>query len=100
MKAIACIVGARPNFVKMAPILAAFKTQGTDLRPILVHTGQHYDESMSNSFFRQLGLPAPDVHLECGSGTQGEQTAKMLSRYEGWLLSCQDRPVLRSSSEM
>jgi UDP-N-acetylglucosamine 2-epimerase (non-hydrolysing) len=92
LKTIACIVGARPNFVKIAPILAALKTCADRLRPVLVHTGQHYDESMSDSFFNQLGLPSPDVFLETGSGTQGEQTAKVLSRYEGWLLNLTDRP--------
>jgi UDP-N-acetylglucosamine 2-epimerase (non-hydrolysing) len=85
-KSIACIVGARPNFVKMAP-------HRDRIRPILVHTGQHYDEQMSSSFFAQLGLPAPDVHLEAGSGTQGEQTAKVLVRYESWLLNGNPLPA-------
>jgi UDP-N-acetylglucosamine 2-epimerase (non-hydrolysing) len=89
---LACVVGARPNFVKMGPILAGLRAAGPQLRATLVHTGQHYDEAMSDLFFRQLGLPAPDVHLEVGSGSQGEQTAKVLSRYEAWLAGASPRP--------
>ncbi len=92
-RSIACIVGARPNFVKMGPILSALQKLAPDLQPLLVHTGQHYDSVMSDLFFSQLGLPAPAAHLEVGSGAQGEQTAKVLSRYEAWLLSCSPRPV-------
>ncbi len=91
VRSIACVVGARPNFVKMGPILAGLRQADPDLRPILIHTGQHYDEAMSDLFFRQLGLPTPDVHLEVGSGSQGEQTAKVLSRYEAWLMQTAPR---------
>ena len=91
-RSIACVVGARPNFVKMGPILLGLRTAAPDLKCVLVHTGQHYDEVMSDLFFKQLGLPDPDVHLEVGSGAQGEQTAKILSRYEEWLLKVESKP--------
>ena len=92
-RSIACVVGARPNFVKMGPILAGLRAADPQLRVTLIHTGQHYDEAMSDLFFRQLGLPTPDVHLEVGSGSQGEQTAKVLSRYESWLMQTAPRPL-------
>ena len=92
-RSIACVVGARPNFVKMGPILSGLRAADPQLSSLLVHTGQHYDEAMSDLFFRQLGLPVPDVHLEVGSGSQGEQTAKVLSRYEEWLLKADPRPA-------
>jgi len=93
MKSIACVVGARPNFVKMGPVLAGLRAADPELRVLLVHTGQHYDEAMSDRFFQQLGLPIPDVHLEVGSGTQAEQTAKVLTRYEAWLAKADPRPM-------
>src|SRR2546425_362695 len=93
MKTIACVVGARPNFVKMGPILSALKPCYDEIRPVLVHTGQHYDSSMSDQFFRQLRLPEPDVHLRVGSGSQGEQTAKVLMSYEAWLMAVEPRPA-------
>ena len=83
------IAGARPNFMKIAPIiraLAARKNGGGKLRYRLVHTGQHYDARMSGDFFTQLGIPEPDVNLEVGSGTQAEQTAAIMTRYEKLLL--------------
>ncbi len=83
------IAGARPNFMKIAPIIRAIKAreaQGGPVRYRLVHTGQHYDEKMSGDFFRQLGIPAPDVNLEVGSGTQAEQTGTIMTRYEKLLL--------------
>ena len=83
------IAGARPNFMKIAPIIHAIQArqaQGSRLRFRLVHTGQHYDERMSGDFFTQLGIPLPDVNLEVGSGTQAEQTASILVRYEKLLL--------------
>lgn len=83
------IAGARPNFMKIAPIIRAIearRAEGGALRYRLVHTGQHYDRSMSGEFFAQLGIPEPDVNLEVGSGTQGEQTAAILTRYERLLL--------------
>lgn len=83
------IAGARPNFMKIAPIIRAFearKATGGPLRYRLVHTGQHYDPRMSGEFFRQLGIPEPDVNLEVGSGTQAEQTGAIMARYEKLLL--------------
>jgi UDP-N-acetylglucosamine 2-epimerase (non-hydrolysing) len=83
------IAGARPNFMKIAPIIRAIQarqTQGSALRFRLVHTGQHYDARMSGDFFTQLGIPAPDVNLDVGSGTQAEQTAGIMTRYERLLI--------------
>jgi len=83
------IAGARPNFMKIAPIIHAIearKAQGGPVRFRLVHTGQHYDEKMSGDFFKQLGIPAPDVNLEVGSGTAAEQTAGIMIRYEKLLM--------------
>lgn len=82
---IACVVGARPNFVKMGPVLKGLQAASPQLVPLLVHTGQHYDEAMSDRFFRQLGLPPPVAHLQVGSGRQGQQTARILERFEAWL---------------
>ena len=75
------VVGARPNFMKIAPIVEEMK-KGPDLNGILVHTGQHYDEGMSDVFFRELGIPVPDVHLGVGSGTHAEQTARIMVEFE------------------
>lgn len=75
------LVGARPNFMKMAPVLAALGRR-PGVRCTLVHTGQHYDAKMSDVFFAELGLPAPDVHLGVGSGTHAEQTAKVMLALE------------------
>jgi UDP-N-acetylglucosamine 2-epimerase (non-hydrolysing) len=80
------IAGARPNFMKIAPIIRALAERGGRLGYRLVHTGQHYDSRMSGDFFEQLGIPAPDVNLEVGSGTQAEQTASIMTRYERLLL--------------
>jgi UDP-N-acetylglucosamine 2-epimerase (non-hydrolysing) len=74
------VVGARPNFMKLAPVHLALKARG--MTQTIVHTGQHYDAAMSQVFFDQLGLPAPDVNLEVGSGSHAEQTAAVLSRFE------------------
>jgi UDP-N-acetylglucosamine 2-epimerase (non-hydrolysing) len=74
---ICCIVGARPNFMKMAPILRALHAAG-GFKPWLVHTGQHYDHGMNDVFFEELGLPKPDVHLGVGSGSQAVQTARVM----------------------
>lgn len=90
---IVCIVGARPNLVKISPILASLAREVPQIPRILVHTGQHYDEGMSEVFFRQLGIQPPDVHLEVGSGAQGAQTARIISRYEEWLVQAQLRPA-------
>ena len=84
------IVGARPNFIKIAPIIEAIhkeQEKGTNIHFRLVHTGQHYDDNLSGEFFRQLQIPKPDINLEVGSGSQAEQTAKIMIRYEQLLLS-------------
>jgi UDP-N-acetylglucosamine 2-epimerase (non-hydrolysing) len=89
VKRIDLIAGARPNFMKIAPIIDALKAaeeRGGALRYRLVHTGQHYDKAMSGSFFEQLGIPEPDINLEVGSGTQAEQTGTIMVRYEKVLL--------------
>ncbi len=78
------IAGARPNFMKIAPIIDALKGTSMDFR--LVHTGQHYDRNMSGSFFDQLGIPEPHVNLGGGGGTQAEQTARIMVGYEALLL--------------
>jgi UDP-N-acetylglucosamine 2-epimerase (non-hydrolysing) len=75
------VVGARPNFMKIAPIVEEMRKE-PDLNGILVHTGQHYDEGMSDVFFRDLGIPVPDVHLGVGSGTHAEQTARIMVEFE------------------
>ena len=83
------IAGARPNFMKIAPIIHALQArikQGGAARYRLVHTGQHYDARMSGDFFLQLGIPKPDVDLEVGSGSQAEQTGAIMVRYEKLLL--------------
>lgn len=79
---IMCVVGARPNFMKMAPLMAAFRGGTDPFETTLVHTGQHYDAGMSDIFFRQLGMRAPDVQLGIGPGTQGAQTGRMMSALE------------------
>src|SRR5271165_3266438 len=95
------IVGARPNFMKAAPVVFAIRehnariaalpresqTASADpIQLVLVHTGQHYDEAMSGSFFSDLGLPKPDVHLEVGSGSHAAQTAEIMRRFEAVIL--------------
>ena len=83
------IAGARPNFIKIAPIISAIKEQqnlGGSIRYRLIHTGQHYDRRMSEDFFAQLRIPEPDINLNVGSGTQAEQTAAIMIRYEKLLL--------------
>ena len=79
------IAGARPNFMKIAPIMHALKKakdRGGAIAYRLVHTGQHYDEKLSESFFRQLNIPAPDANLEVGSGSQATQTANIMVKFE------------------
>ena len=80
------IAGARPNFMKIAPIIAALEKVSNKIQYRLIHTGQHYDKKMSGSFFEQLGIPEPHVNLEVGSGTQAEQTGRIMERYEALLL--------------
>ena len=84
MAELLCVVGARPNFMKMAPILKALRAYPT-LRPLLIHTGQHYDEAMSRVFFTELGLPAPDRNLEIGSDTHARQTARIMEAFDALL---------------
>ena len=79
------IVGARPNFMKVAPVMNALKTRKHVVQT-LVHTGQHYDANMSDVFFEQLGIPAPDVNLAVGSGTHARQTSEIMTRFEPVLL--------------
>lgn len=76
-----CVCGARPNFMKISPLMRVFRESGR-MQPILVHTGQHYDERMSRLFFRDLGIPAPDVDLGVGSGSHAVQTAEVMKRFE------------------
>lgn len=84
------IAGARPNFIKIAPIIDAIykaKKQGYNISYRLIHTGQHYDKNMSDSFFKQLGIPKPDFNLGAGGGTQAEQTASIMIGYEKLLIN-------------
>jgi UDP-N-acetylglucosamine 2-epimerase (non-hydrolysing) len=75
------VVGARPNFMKIAPIMEAYKAYPS-ITPLLVHTGQHYDQKMSDLFFHQLGIPEPDLNLEVGSSSRISQTAQIMQRFE------------------
>lgn len=77
-----CVVGARPNFMKMAPILRAFAAHHPAIPTLLVHTGQHYDKDMNDRLFEDLRLPQPDINLEVGSGTHAVQTAEVMRRFE------------------
>jgi UDP-N-acetylglucosamine 2-epimerase (non-hydrolysing) len=79
------IVGARPNLVKIAPLMREM-CKHASIQPILVHTGQHYDEKLSDVFFRQMGIPSPDFNLEVGSGSHAWQTAEILKRIEPLLI--------------
>ena len=103
------VVGARPNFMKAAPILAAVQRHNaanampgeaarvavrSHIHQLLVHTGQHYDASMSEQFFADLNMPRPDVHLEVGSGSHASQTAEIMKRFEPVLLEWRPDAVL------
>jgi UDP-N-acetylglucosamine 2-epimerase (non-hydrolysing) len=87
------IVGARPNLPKIAPLIREMQRH-PEIEPILVHTGQHYDEALSDIFFRQMGIPAPHVNLEVGSGSHAAQTAEVLKRVEPVLIEHQPDLVL------
>jgi UDP-N-acetylglucosamine 2-epimerase (non-hydrolysing) len=88
-----CVVGARPNFIKIAPLMRAFAGQPS-IEARLVHTGQHYDAALSDVFFRQLRIPKPDIELEVGAGTQTAQTAEIMRRFEPVLEAEQPQAVL------
>ncbi|OWY29820.1 non-hydrolyzing UDP-N-acetylglucosamine 2-epimerase [Herbaspirillum robiniae] len=79
---ILCIVGARPNFMKIAPIMAAFAALGDKVQATLLHTGQHYDVAMNHQYFEALGIPSPDINLEIGSGSHAVQTAAVMHHFE------------------
>src|SRR5256714_4383001 len=81
------VVGARPNFMKVGPIVDAMKRRRTEFTPLVVHTGQHYDAQMSDAFFRDLGLPEPDVYLGVGSGSHAAQTAAVMQSFEPVVLA-------------
>lgn len=77
-----CVVGARPNFMKIAPLIRVFRSRADRFDARLVHTGQHYDDAMKASFFDQLGIPEPDIDLGVGSGSHAVQTAEIMKRFE------------------
>jgi UDP-N-acetylglucosamine 2-epimerase (non-hydrolysing) len=79
---ILCVVGARPNFMKMAPIISALKGLAPALSVRLLHTGQHYDVAMNHQYFEALGIPSPDINLDVGSGSHAVQTAEIMRRFE------------------
>jgi UDP-N-acetylglucosamine 2-epimerase (non-hydrolysing) len=80
------VAGARPNFMKVAPIVAAMKRRENQFKSLLVHTGQHYDEAMSEAFFRDLKMPAPDIHLGVGSASHAQQTAAIMQAFEPFVI--------------
>ncbi len=90
---ILCVGGARPNFMKLAPLFRAF-SRHPEFSPALIHTGQHYDEKMSGQFFTELGLPAPLYNLEVGSGSHAQQTAEIMKRFEPVVLQEKPHAVL------
>ncbi|WP_431475793.1 non-hydrolyzing UDP-N-acetylglucosamine 2-epimerase [Massilia eburnea] len=91
---ILCVVGARPNFMKMAPIMAAFAQLKPQVEALLVHTGQHYDVAMNQQYFDALGIPSPDINLEVGSGSHAQQTADVMKRFEPAVDEVQPAAVL------
>jgi UDP-N-acetylglucosamine 2-epimerase (non-hydrolysing) len=88
------VVGARPNFMKVAPIVEAMKRRGSEFTSTVVHTGQHYDEQMSDAFFRDLKLPRPDVYLGVGSASHAQQTAAVMQAFEPVVINEQPDWVL------
>jgi UDP-N-acetylglucosamine 2-epimerase (non-hydrolysing) len=88
------VVGARPNFMKVAPLVDAMKRREREFTPLVVHTGQHYDAMMSDAFFKDLELPEPDLYLSVGSGTHAAQTAAVMQRFEPVVLQQQPDWVL------
>jgi len=91
---ILCVVGARPNFMKIAPIMRALNNPGLGLSACLLHTGQHYDAAMKKSFFDQLQIPEPDIDLGVGSGSHAVQTAEIMKRFEPVLDEVKPKAVL------
>jgi UDP-N-acetylglucosamine 2-epimerase (non-hydrolysing) len=91
---ILCIVGARPNFMKIAPIMEAMSNPAINLDVQLLHTGQHYDQKMKDSFFDQLGIPEPDVDLGVGAGSHTEQTANIMLKFEKTLDELKPKAIL------
>ena len=89
---ILCIVGARPNFVKIAPLIAEMKKYPNFIQPVLLHTGQHYDQAMSKELFRDLKIPKPDIYLYVGSGPHAKQTAEIMNRVDDVII--RERPNL------
>jgi UDP-N-acetylglucosamine 2-epimerase (non-hydrolysing) len=89
-----CVVGARPNYMKMAPLLRAFGDESRLPKAVLVHTGQHYDFALNDQLFADLELPAPDVNLEVGSGSHAVQTAEVMKRFEPELQRLQPSCVI------
>jgi UDP-N-acetylglucosamine 2-epimerase (non-hydrolysing) len=81
------VVGARPNFMKVAPIVEAMRQRPEEFAPLVLHTGQHYDAQMSDAFFNDLGLPKPDVYLGVGSGSHAMQTAAVMESFEPIVLA-------------
>ena len=92
--AVVYVVGARPNFVKMAPVVEEMRSRAPQLRHVVVHTGQHYDREMSDIFFQDLGLPEPDYLLGVGSGSHGSQTGRALERIEEVLMQVRPQVVV------
>lgn len=87
------VCGARPNFIKIAPLMEAYRAYPS-IHAVIVHTGQHYDDDMSRRFFDELGIPRPDVNLDVGSASHAQQTAKIMSRFEPVLLEHKPDAVL------
>ena len=92
------VAGARPNFMKIAPLMRALENHST-IEPVLVHTGQHYDGNMSDLFFRQLDIPEPDINLEVGSASHAVQTARIMERFEKVCLDIQPDMVICGGCE-
>ncbi|MEF9426696.1 MAG: UDP-N-acetylglucosamine 2-epimerase, partial [Candidatus Mariimomonas ferrooxydans] len=88
------VVGARPNFIKIAPIVEEMNKNSARFNHLLIHTGQHYDRSMSKAFFDDLEIPRPDIDLEVGSGSQAEQTALIMTRFEKVILAKKPHLIL------
>ena len=91
---VVCVVGARPNFMKMAPVLRAFASHRPAVPAVLVHTGQHYDRDMNDRLFEDLRLPRPDINLGVGSGTHAVQTSEVMKRFEPVLDECKPSCIL------